>query len=182
MLKSYDLFLDFTNKNCENIFTLIKKEFIFRLNPHWIITDIDIQADRYSIDITDHASGNPSHLSGQIVLNGEYLLQLSSDNSEWKTISFFIKSNSLHAEVLFATSPTDEQERFLVLWLRSIKEYLRLYLHNSINTRLFRMVMNKVILQMTPSQRKICLMLIRLTVVELVVILLILVGWFFFFR
>ncbi len=40
--------------------------------------------------------------------------------------------------------------------------------------------MNRIILKMTPSQRKISLMLIRLTVVEIFVILLIVVGYVIF--
>ena len=55
-----------------------------------------------------------------------------------------------------------------------------MYLKNTLNTVFFRYIMNKIILKMTPSQRKISLMLIRLTVVEIFVILLILVGYVIF--
>jgi hypothetical protein len=74
----------------------------------------------------------------------------------------------------------EDVERHVVLWLRSVKEYLRMYLTNSLNARVFRYIMNRVILKMTPSQRKISLMLIRLTVVEIFIILLIVVGYVVF--
>jgi len=76
--------------------------------------------------------------------------------------------------------PDEAVERLVVLWIRSIKEYLRMYLKNTLNTIFFRYIMNKIILKMTPSQRKISLMLIRLTVVEIFVILLIVIGYVIF--
>jgi hypothetical protein len=40
--------------------------------------------------------------------------------------------------------------------------------------------MNRMVLTMNPSQQKICLMLIRFTFLEILVILLIVVGYFIF--
>ncbi len=65
----------------------------------------------------------------------------------------------------------------MLLWIRSIQEYLRIYATTTPYTVFFRLLMNRMVLQMDPSQRKICLMLTKITVVELVVILVIVIGY-----
>jgi hypothetical protein len=70
----------------------------------------------------------------------------------------------------------------LGLWLRGIREYLRLYLSNSPNTLFFRFLMNRVMLRMNPSQRKICIMIYKITVVEIILILVIIIGFVYFNR
>ena len=73
---------------------------------------------------------------------------------------------------------SSEEEQDLTLWLQSIRQYLRLYLKTTPNTLFFRFLMNKALLKMNPSQRKISLMIYRFTLLEIVVILIILVGYF----
>lgn len=68
----------------------------------------------------------------------------------------------------------------LLLWIRAIKEYIRIYLKRTPATLFFRLLMNKMILKMDPSQRKICLMMAKITAVELLVILLIVIAYAFF--
>jgi hypothetical protein len=180
MNKEYDLFLPWDNTKIAKIFTVINDELYFRLNPHWIIDSFSSSSETYSASITDHATGESFALDGTISKNSAGFPSITADSKDWKAISFYEKEGRLHAEVRYTDVPAEEVERQLVFWLRSIKEYLRLYATNTINTRFFRMLMNRVILKMTPSQRKISLMLIRITMLELLVIVLILVGWFVF--
>lgn len=185
MNKEYDLYLPWTtteNTTAKTVFSQIKEEFLFRLNPHWIITKFSCLEGSYTAEITDHETEVSKTVTGSYSLNNGGFPQLSGDDIEWQSIRFFLKNGSLHAEVSYTEEPPEEVERKIVLWLRAIKEYLRLYSENTLNTRFFKMLMNRVILPMTPSQRKISLMLVRLTVLELLIIVVILVGWFFFFR
>lgn len=183
MRKEYDLCLPWEEQTDHDVLAGIKNEFLFRLNPHWIINDFSTSSQSYSADISDHETGQPAPLSGTIQWDVDnYILSISSDGDEWTAINFFAKGGSLQVEVTYLSEPPEDIERKVVLWLRSIQQYLRLYKTSSLNTRFFRMLMNRVILQMTPSQRKISLMLVRITILELLVITLILVGWFFFFR
>jgi len=180
MKKEYDLFLPWNSEKHAEIFSNLDEEMYFRLNPHWIIDSFASSKKAYTAEITDHASGQSIKLQGNVTLDSAGLPIITADSDNWKSITFSEKKGNLHAEVIFEDDPSEEVERQLVFWLRSIKQYLRLYATNTINTRFFRMLMNRVILQMTPSQRKISLMLIRITALELLVILLILVGWVVF--
>lgn len=180
MNREYDLFLSWDTTKTTKIFSVINDELYFRLNPHWIIDSFVSSSGTYSVEITDHATEESFVLTGTISIDASGFPVISSDSRDWLSISLCEKNGSLHAGVTYTETPPEEVERLLVLWLRSIKEYLRLYATSTINTRFFRMLMNRVILKMTPSQRKISLMLIRITVLELLVILLIVVGWFFF--
>jgi hypothetical protein len=79
--------------------------------------------------------------------------------------------------------PTANPDQFqLELWLRGIYGYLGLYTRNTPGRLVNRVVMNRFLIPMNPSQRKISIMIYRFTVLEVVVILLIVVGYFFFMR
>lgn len=182
MNKEYDLFLPWQKLSPGNLFPKFSDEYFFRLNPHWIITSFTLEDSSYTAKINDHETEEEFIIKGNITKDPAGFLTLTGDASIWRQITFFDKDGSLHAAVIYNDQPTEEEEKRIVLWLRSIKEYLRLYLKNSINSRFFRLLMHRVILQMTPSQRKISLMLIRITALELIAIIAILVGWFFIFR
>ena len=182
MRKEYDIYLPWVRAKDHDVFARVREEFIFRLNPHWIINSFSYSKESYVAEITDHETEQPNVLKGDYSIDPDGFPRISAEQNDWDSLKFFEKNGSLHAEVNFTEDPSEEVERQVVLWLRSVKEYLRLYTTNSINARFFRLVMNRVILQMTPSQRKISLMLIRITILELLAIVLILVGWFFFIR
>jgi hypothetical protein len=182
MQKEYDLFLPWKSLDNNPIFARITPENIFRLNPHWVINSFGLSSDTYSSEITDHESEQAKTLEGSYRLDAAGFPVISAEDHDWQLIRFFEKDDSLHISVTYGEDPPEEVETLVVLWFRSIKEYLRLYTKNSINTRFFRFIMNRVILQMNPSQRKISLMLIRLTMLEILLIVALVVGWFFFFR
>ncbi|MBO8128121.1 MAG: SRPBCC family protein [Peptococcaceae bacterium] len=54
----------------------------------------------------------------------------------------------------------DRLSRDHLLWIRSIAQYLRLYEKNTFYHRMMRWVMNKIWLPMTPSQRRIALLIL----------------------
>lgn len=182
MRKEYDIYLPWDTKKHHDVFVRVREEFLFRLNPHWVINSFSCAEESYVAEITDHETDQSSVLKGGYTIGPDGFPRISAENGDWHSVNFFEKNGSLHAEVNYIEDPPEEVERQVVLWLRSVKEYLRLYTANSINARFFRLIMNRIILQMTPSQRKISLMLIRITILELLVIVLILVGWFFFIR
>jgi len=182
MRKEYDIYLVWGRTKDRDVFARVKEEFLFRLNPHWIINSFSYSEESYLAEIKDHETDQASVLKGNYTLDPDGFPRITAQHSDWDSIRFFEKNGNLHAEVSYVEDPPEEVERQVVLWLRSVKEYLRLYTSNSINARFFRIIMNRIILQMTPSQRKISLMLIRITILELLVIVLILVGWFFFIR
>ncbi len=184
MNKDYDLHIPVQlNKKSLNLRTLLQPETLFRLNPHWIIENFQQDNGGFKFDLTDHVSGKTSNVEGTLTFNSEHEMSLTVHCDEINSLRLFSQDNKLWAAVEYSHGEIDETtEYYIVMWLRSIKEYLRLYLKNSFNTVIFRYLMNKVILKMTPSQRKISLMLIRITALELLVILIIVIGYYFFMR
>ncbi len=75
-----------------------------------------------------------------------------------------------------------EGEDDILRWLTGIREYARLYMGSTLNTLLFRFLMNKMMLRMNPSQRKISMMLIKITLVEILVFIVIVAGYLMFMK
>lgn len=182
MKKEYDLFLPWKKDSKCDVYQLIKPEFFFRLNPHWAIEKFSFSNDSFALEVTDHETKVPSSLEGTYRKEQNGQLLVSAIDCPWVSISFFTKKGSLFGSVTYTKEPSEEQEQHVVFWLRSIKEYLRMQVNTSLYSRIFLKVMDKIILPMTPSQRKICLMLTRLTVLEFAVILIIGAGYFLFMR
>lgn len=162
---------------------LLLAENILRLNPHWIVEKFSGDSNQFQADLKDHATGSSFQLSGSLSSASKARLTITLSHKDYKSIELYQDKGSIWGTVVYncETDTVDEEiEKHVVLWLRSIKEYLRMYLKDSLNAKFFRYIMNKIILQMTPSQRKISLMLIRITVVEILVILFIVVGYVIF--
>ena len=186
MQKEYDLNLPAHGKNKPlSLAGLLSVETLLRLNPHWIVENLDEKNGAFTAAFKDHESEKTFQLTGSLAFPDAQTLELSFDEGYYQKIRLFPKDTAFWSEVVYRTEdeqqePGEDIERHVVLWIRSIKEYLRMYLKNTPNTVFFRYIMNKIILKMTPSQRKISLMMIRLTIVEILVILFIVIGYVIF--
>lgn len=184
MKKEYELNLPITEKTLE-IFPgkLIDAEKLIRLNPLWTVLSFNQEGDTFRAELKDYSSDREFILKGSMDSDTPETINVEFTEGDYTFISIMpVKENYL-AAVVYADPDFEEeseQERHTVMWLRGIQEYLRLYQKKTINTTVFRYIMNRIVLTMTPSQRKICLMLLRLTVVEFVVILIIVIGYVFF--
>lgn len=183
MEKDYDLDLkrkpNASGPNLKAIFDLDK---LHRLHPHWVIEGQSEADEGTRFEIRDHATDERfSHTAVLIFDDSEDMpaLRLDLDGGPFSSLRLHIKEGRF---TVTTRQPASEMEENLLLWLRGIREYLRLYLTTTPNTLLFRLLMNRVILTMTPSQRKICLMLFRFTLLEILVIVMIGVGWMLFMR
>jgi hypothetical protein len=180
MEKNYDLHLSPGQIEGAGFWRKISAEKFFRLNPHWNIRKFISEDKEFSMQGMDHGSGEPVVLSGKY--DSDNRLEVQVSDCYWNRIVISRLNDTISARVFYTREPSEDEERHVVLWLRSIKEYLRLYLKTTPVTLFFRIIMDRIILQMNPSQRKISLMLIRITIVELFVILLIIVGYVFFMK
>lgn len=183
MIKEYDLHLDRVAKVKPLLAELLLPETLLRLNPHWILDDLSVAGGGFEASLKDHETSKPFELAGVVSLTEDGWLKIDFEDADYSEILLFIKDDKLQAKVDFTLEEddlTEATELQLVLWLRAIKEYLRMYSKNSIYAKFFQYIMDRIILKMTPSQRKISLMLIRITVVEIFVILLIVIGYVIF--
>ena len=184
MQKEYDLSLPAGDAKRPLILgDLLPVETLLRLNPHWIIENVEEGDDHFSANLKDYVTDVSFCLKGTLTISGQNTITLTMDHEKYQAIDIYITDGSLLATVTYPCVEEElieEDERYVVLWLRSVKEYLRMYLKDTMYARMSRYVMNKITLPMNPSQRKISLMLIRFSAVEILVILLIVVGYVVF--
>lgn len=184
MQKEYDLSLPVGEAKRPLVYgDLLSVETLLRLNPHWIIESVEEEGGDFSASLKDYVTDEEFSLSGTLASSGQDTIVLTLDHEKYQEIEFFTTNGKLFANVTYPCVEEElieEDERYVVLWLRSVKEYLRMYLKETLYAKCSRYIMNKVTLQMNPSQRKISLMLIRFTGVEILVIFFIVVGYVIF--
>ena len=163
-----------------SIDTLFPHDRLLKLHPNWFVSDFQLEGQSFTASIKDYVSENHFPLSGNLVYDSEksHLLEITLTESMDIRILFFSQNNTLVVQVDSETEidPTDP----ILLWIRAIKEYIRIYVKKTPTTLFWRLVMNRMVLQMNPSQRKICMMLAKITLVEIMVILFIIIGYVIF--
>ena len=161
---------------------------ILHLHPNWFILefsqglsqDLDQEGQGFTAQLQDYDTEEKFTLTGKINFDGpeNMLIDITLLEGFDTRITFIVKDKRLHVRI---QSPEElNPEDPLLPWIKAIREYMRLYLKTTLGTLFWRPVMNRMVLTMNPSQRKICLMLIRFTFLEILVILLIVIGYFIF--
>jgi hypothetical protein len=182
--KVYEFNLPITPQSLELLpGKLLDAETFVRLNPLWIVKAFKQEGDTFQAELKDYSTDKEFTLSGSIDNEMTSSFQATLSGGDYELVSIEQSNNNFQATVIYGDPEFEEeseQERHTVMWLRGIQEYLRLYQKKTINTVIFRYIMNRIVLTMSPSQRKICLMLLRITAVELLVILIIVIGYVFF--
>ena len=154
---------------------------LLRLHPNWFVSDFRQEGISFTTTIKDYVTEEEFPVSGSFVFNGieDELLHIKLSGTINISIVFLNRDTKLKVRVSSVEGEVDADDP-LLLWIRAIKEYIRIYLKRTPVTLFFRLLMNRMVLQMDPSQRKICLMIAKITAVELLVIVLLVVGYVFF--
>ena len=160
---------------------LFPEDKLLRFHPNWFVSDFQQSGTSFTASIKDYVTEEEFPLSGSFLFNrtDDELLHIQLTETTDIGISFLNRDNTLKVQISSKDEKIDPDDP-LLLWIRAIKEYIRLYLKRTPVTLFFRLLMNKMILKMDPSQRKICLMMAKITAVELLVILLVVVGYVVF--
>jgi hypothetical protein len=182
MKKEFDLSLKIGGfESLPDYSHIITPEKLCRLHPHWFVDDPVTDGDRFAASIRDHATDETFALSFSVSFNDpskSEIIKVKVMEGPLLSLRFFVKEGGLFAEATYPTGgPDDKTDSDIFLWVKSIREYLRIYITRNPVTLFFRVLMNRVILTMNPSQRKICLMLFRFTMLEVLVIILIVIGY-----
>jgi len=164
-----------------NLQSLFPHDRLLRLHPNWFVSNFQRNGISFTTTIKDYVTEVESTLSGSFSFNKreDELLCITLSGTVDTDIIFSNHNSALKVKVLSAVEEVDPDDP-LLLWIRAIREYIRIYLKRTPVTLFFRLVMNRMVLQMNPSQRKICLMLARFTVLEILVIVFIVVGYVIF--
>lgn len=184
MEKVYDLGLEVGPEGSPTPFPeILTGERLARLHPHWFVETPTQDGPRFSSEIKDYATEAEGRVAYDLSFSDPELITLAVREGPVDGIVFFREAGLLKVRVEYpAEELTEEEENNVLLWVRGIREYLAMYLKKNLVTIFYRALMNKVVLKMNPSQRKISLMIWRLTLLELLVIVLIVVGYFLFMR
>ncbi len=160
---------------------LVPQDRLLRLHPNWFISDFQQDGASFTTTIKDYVTEEEFPLSGSLVFNEreDEILRITLTETIEVTILFLNRNSKLKVQVRSPQGELDASDP-LLLWIRAIREYIHLYIKQTPGALFFRLVMNRMVLQMNPSQRKICLMLARITFVEILVILFIVVGYVIF--
>lgn len=154
---------------------------LLRFHPNWFISNFEENGTFFTASIKDYVTDEEFSLSGSFIFNStdQELLKIQLSETIHVQISFLRRDNRLKVQISTLEKELDPNDP-LLLWVRAIKEYIRLYIKSTPTTLFFRILMNKMILKMDPSQRKICLMMAKITAVELLVIILVVIGYVYF--
>lgn len=152
---------------------------LMRLNPHWHV-EKDKGSGHPVEDVLVETSFTiaPELEAGDGVFTARFPeigLTLSARSSE----------NGANTDFAFSVEPdrpltAEDAARTMQYWLPSLREYYRLHQSDSFKHRAWRFFMNKVMLTMNPTQRRITGFMFKLTVLECLLILILGVGWFYY--
>jgi hypothetical protein len=163
--------------------SLFPNDRLFRLHPHWFVTNFKQNGSSFSVDIKDYATQEKFSLTGSVVYQdtGSQFMTIKLSGGLEKKIIFLDKDGTLKTQIISIHDQVTDDDP-LLLWIRGIREYIRLFLKQTPVTLFFRILMNQMVLKMDPSQRKISMMITKITAVEVLVIILIVVGYVFFVK
>ena len=161
-----------------DLLPLFSGDRLLRLHPNWFVSDFVQKDISFTANIKDYVTEIEFPLSGSFAFNEneEDLLTITLAEPINRQVRFFKQNNRLKVQISSIDEEPDADDP-LLLWIRAIKEYIRIYLKKTPFTLFFRLLMNKMVLRMDPSQRKICLMIAKITAVVLVVIVLLVIGY-----
>ncbi|MEN8211833.1 MAG: hypothetical protein ABFR31_08955 [Thermodesulfobacteriota bacterium] len=179
MLQEFDLGLQVTADF--DLQSLFPNDRLLRLHPHWFIKNFKKNELSFSADIEDYATQEKFSITGIVVYpdKAHEFMHIKLSGGLEKEILFLDRGGTLKAQVVSSHGPVTDDDP-LLLWIRGIREYIRLFLKKTPITLFFRILMNRMVLKMDPSQRKISMMITKITAVEVLVIILIVVGYVLF--
>lgn len=154
---------------------------LMRLNPHWHmgkfkdtaypVEDVLVESE---FNVTPALDRDGDTFTASFPEIGLTLSARSYENGANTAVSFDIVPKE------GAPFTAEDARRTMQYWLPSLREYYRLYESDSLKHRTWRFFMNKVLLTMNPTQRRICGFMFKLTVLECLLILILGVGWFYY--
>ncbi len=178
-----DLALDWTARDFRAHFT---PEKLLRLHPHWHLNDLAAEGATWRAALKNHETEKDFDLVFRLGFSDrpddDQCMRIEFEGAPLEALVFERASGRIVVRLEGLRPPGAPDDFQLELWLRGILGYLGMYTRPTPGRLINRVVMNRFLIPMNPSQRKICIMIYRFTVLEVVVILLIVVGYFLFMR
>lgn len=171
-------------------------EKVFRLNPHWIIRRFEVSSggelrldSTIDAEFEDYSTGDVYRLEGRCTLFEQArMFVLEYAGSPKIRTKVFVAEADAGSRITIEETYGDEEDddrlqwhrRQLEFWVRSVIAYLRLLATPGLRAGVTRWFMNRFWIPATPSGRWISIIIFKLSVVELVIIVAIIVAWALF--
>ena len=161
---------------------------LVHLHPHWFVEAEERRDGILFVELRDYETDRIFSLGLQCNASPPHnendtksIMQIRLVDYGATELLFFTDNDKTRVRVRYAGQQAEEEvEQDVLLWIRAVQEYLRLYTSTTPYTFIFRIIMNKMMLQMNPSQRNITIMITKITIIELLVILILVVGYVYF--
>ncbi len=171
-----------------DISAIITEHKLVHLHPHWFVDEEERRGDMLFVQLRDYETDRKFSLGLRLHVFPEQeqegqkkIMQIQLVDYGVTELLFFTDQNKTRVRVRYSSQQDrQEVEQEVLLWIRALQEYLRLYTTRNPHTFFFRILMNKMMLQMNPSQRNICIMITKITIIEILVILILVVGYVYF--
>ncbi len=189
MEQIYDLKIPADTISELDLSRILNEKKLLHLHPHWFVGECVERDNSLIASLKDYETEKEFQLGIHAdfsfpetgAADGRGVMRLTFSESAVSELLFFSGHDRLQVKITGSGDTLDaELEKSMYLWIRSIQEYIRLYTTSKPSVLFFRLIMNRMILQMNPSQRKICSMIAKITAVEVLVIVVIVVGYFIF--
>ncbi len=167
---------------------------LFKLSPHWdlisILPIVDASAQspcKFGAVIKYYNDDNPKTLiieAEPIKDNKSFSFKMCGDNA-CKRVEFFLDNSSKGAIGIAQKYSFDSEDKAIAesfsielkYWHKAIVEYIKLQDGGGITKKCFRWFMNRIWLDLTLSQRKIAIILIKVSIVEIIALILFIIAW-----
>ena len=161
-------------------------EKLLRLHPHWHVGALQADGDARRVTLKNHETENAFELVFRLQFpqtsGSAVCMRIEFEVAPLEAMVFERVQGKIVVRLVNHRPPGGPDDFQLDLWLRGIYGYLGLYTRRTPSRLINRAIMNRILIPMNPSQRKICIMIYRFTVLEVVVILLIVAGYYFLMR
>jgi hypothetical protein len=165
---------------------------ILRLSPYWSLKELKPltegpvkEGSRYKATIEYYGKEvTETHGLEVIELLSDKKISFKVEEGILKEISFNIEKDSdgIRLAHQFLIDSDDEAilkgtRSELVFWLRSVGEYLKLAEGKTLWKRFFKWFMDRAWLRLTLSERKIAIIVTKISILELVLLLILVLAW-----
>jgi hypothetical protein len=164
----------------ESFWKKLESKTLMRLNPHWHIEkdkgtgfpveDVLVETE---FRTTPEFTADEGIFKAVFPEIGLTLAARSCENGQNTCLSFSMDKRN-------GPFSAEDAARTMQYWLPSLREYYRLHESNGLKHRIWRLFMDKVMLTMNPTQRRISGFMFKLTVLECLLIVILGVGWFYY--
>lgn len=181
-----ELSVNYDRKSIEDFFR--EPETWFRLNPEWEVRSFKKTSDSalvaFTLEVTYDRSEQRIFYNGSVeMLDDGIALTLDGENARRIHVMFAGGAPRVHTIRLEEISPHELEPRNqteLVFWLKSTCDYLSISTRTGVLWRVLRFLLDKIWLRLSPTGRRVVLLVIAFEVLGLVLLIgfLIINRWF----